>query len=270
VWNQPTLDLVNSTISGNRAQEHGGGIFARQLPAITLANTTITDNTADADGGGTPGDGGGVHLEPGFSGTFALRNSILAGNVDPTSDPDCFGPVSSLGNNLIGQVSAGCGFTPTTGDQTGTPASPLNPRLGPLANNGGPTQTHALLKGSPAIGAADPDTTEPKDQRGLRRKDPDAGAYELVFCAKVPVNRIGTSGKDKLRGTNKADGMLGLGGKDTLIGKGGKDGLCGGPGKDLLKGGGGKDRLKGQGGKDVCIGGPGKDRATTCEREKSI
>ena len=65
------------------------------------------------------------------------------------------------------------------------------------------------------------------------------------------VNFVGTSGKDKLKGTKKKDGMLGLGGNDKLKGKKGKDGLCGGRGKDKLIGGPGKDKLN---------GGPGKDR----------
>ena len=149
--------------------------------------------------------------------------------------------------------------------------------LGPLADNGGPTQTHALLSGSPAVGAGNATIAreggpacETTDQRGLPRNDCDIGAYELVLCGKVAVNRLGTDGKDVLNGTGAADGLLGLGGKDTLKGKGGKDALCGGPGKDTLKGGGGKDLLRGEGGKDTCIGQGGKDKAKACEKTKKV
>ena len=237
--------LTNVTVSGNSAGRNGGGI---ELDGTThsLNNVTIFGNTADADGNGT-GDGGGLYLHSTNAAT--VDNTIIAGNRDRGGQaPDCaVDPVEVLtsgGNNLVGNTS-GCTFTPAPGDLLN-----VNPKLGPLADNGGFTQTHALLKGSPAIDAAGPDAA-PTDQRGLPR-NPDIGAYELVFCAKVPVNRIGTSGKDKLRGTNKADGMLGLGGNDTLVGKGGKDGLCGGPGKDKLK------------------GGPGKDRARNCAKERMI
>jgi hypothetical protein len=257
------LSLVNTTVSGNRAEEGAGGLGISG-GAFVGTNLTITNNTADYDGGGSGGDGGGIAKSGG--GTTVLRNSILFGNRDgsPGAEaPDCDGTITSGGNNIIG-TTQGCGYTAGPGDQIGA-----DPKLGPLADNGGNTLTHALLKGSPAINQADASSAPQTDQRGLQRQDPDIGAYELVYCLKVPVNRIGTSGKDKLKGTNKADGMLGLGGKDTLNGKGGKDGLCGGGGKDKLKGGGGKDRMKGQGGKDTCVGGGGNDVAV-CEEERSV
>ena len=171
--------------------------------------------------------------------------------------------VSSGGHNIVGNTN-GCQFVSGPQDQVGA-----DPKVGPLADNGGNTLTHALAKGSPAIDQADALVAPALDQRGLARTTPDIGAYELVLCAKVPVNRFGTEGKDTLKGTGGADGMLGLGGKDTISGLGGKDGLCGGGGKDKLKGGGGKDVMKGQGGKDTCIGGGGKDKAV-CEKEKKI
>jgi Ca2+-binding RTX toxin-like protein len=111
-----------------------------------------------------------------------------------------------------------------------------------LRNNGGPTDTHAFKK-SPVRNKVSKSQSEQKDQRGAKRTGKgDIGAYELVKCEGVVVNRVGTGKKDKLRGTNKADGMLGLGGNDKLLGKKGKDGLCGGKGKDKLKGGPGKDK----------------------------
>ena len=90
------------------------------------------------------------------------------------------------------------------------------------------------------------------------------GAYEYATCGGKLVNRVGTSGADKLKGTSASDGILALDGKDTLKGLAGKDGLCGGNGKDKLNGGGGKDKLIGGKGNDVCNGGAGKDTTKSC------
>jgi CSLREA domain-containing protein len=285
-----SLTVINTTVSGNTAEEDGGGI--RTIgDAATLNNVTVTNNTADAVAGDAPGDGGGISV--GGGDLLTISNSIVAGNHDPTSDPDCSGTLTSAGFNLIGQVTAGCTFTPTTGDKTGTSGAPLDPVLGALGDNGGPTQTHALLTGSPAIDAGNPappgsggSACAATDQRGLPRNC-DIGAYELVLCGTVPVNRIGTSGNDALTGTEGDDGFVaqggndsatGLGGndaacmgdgKDTAAGGGGKDRLLGEGGKDKLKGQGGKDRLKGGPGKDTCNGGPGRDKAS-CEKERSV
>jgi len=108
-----------------------------------------------------------------------LQNSILAGNTSFTS-PDCNGTISSTGYNLIANT-AGCTFAPVVGDLTN-----IDPKLGPLQDNGGPTLTHALLPGSPAVNAGNPGgcmgsagllTT---DQRGFARFGRcDIGAYEL-------------------------------------------------------------------------------------------
>jgi Ca2+-binding RTX toxin-like protein len=249
--------LTNVTISGNSAAEEGGGLVAYE--PVSLNNVTITGNTANSDGDAS-GDGGGI-VQAG--GAITIRNSIVAGNVDGGGEaPDCSGPVASGGHNILGS-GAGCsGFT-GVGDLVG-----VDPLLGPLADNGGPTPTHALLKGSPAVDAGGTDCA-PTDQRGLPRNC-DVGAYELVLCRTIPVNRIGSAGKDALLGTSASDGILGFAGKDTLRGKGGRDGLCGGPGKDLLKGGGGKDLLDGGPGKDRCVGQAGRDRARACETEKSV
>jgi hypothetical protein len=161
--------------------------------------------------------------------------------------------------------SPNCNLTLAEGDLTG-----IDPLLGPLADNGGPTMTHALLKSSPAVDAAGPGAP-PMDQRGAPRVGPpDTGAYERVLCQGRVVNRVGTDGKDSLAGTAAGDGILGLGGNDKLRGRGEKDGLCGGPGKDTLKGGGAKDRLNGGPGKDLCVGQAGKDKAKACEKEKSV
>src|SRR5262249_32713770 len=123
--------LTNSTVSGNTSLTgKGGGVNAKTL---TLLNVTITDNTANT--------GGGAFLEAG--GTSSVRNTIIAQNqVDPDgSGPDVSGAFTSDGHNLIGDGTAATGFTNgTKGDQVGTAFNPIDARLGPLANNGGPTQ----------------------------------------------------------------------------------------------------------------------------------
>jgi uncharacterized repeat protein (TIGR01451 family) len=163
------LTMVNSTISGNQASAHGGGIYFDHGQAVTLNNVTITNNRA------VTGEGGGFYRA--FSGAaFRLSNSIVAGNSG-NGAPDCVGELglssaTSLGYNVIGANTC---LAPATGDLVGTRTAPLDPKLGPLQDNGGPTWTHALLSGSPALDAASPATPgepgacETIDQRGLAR-----------------------------------------------------------------------------------------------------
>jgi hypothetical protein len=259
-----TMSLTNVTISGNRAEGDGGGIDQGLGGLANLNNVTISGNTADTDG--DAGGGGGVLVAPGTvlnpEGTFSFRNTIIAGNRDisPTGmgkAPDCGGILVSRGHNLIGDRT-GCGFAARGGDKTN-----VNPRLGPLANNGGSTFTYALLGGSPAINGGGAGAA-PTDQRGVPRRAPDIGAYEFARCGGIVVDRVGTSGSDNLTGTRKSDGVLGLGGRDILKGRARRDGLCGGAGKDRLLGQGGRDVLIGAKGKDVCKGGAGKDVEKTC------
>src|SRR5262249_37032462 len=137
--------LTNCTVSGNSAALQGGGIRAG---SITLSNATVTDNSAR--------EGGGVYLPAG--GTSSVRNTIIAGNLVASVGvgPDVFGAFTSGGHNLIGDGTGGTGFTDgVAGDRVGTGVDPIDPGLGPLADNGGRTQTHALLAGSPAIDHGD-------------------------------------------------------------------------------------------------------------------
>jgi hypothetical protein len=134
--------------------------------------------------------GGGLFHQPG--GQFSVRNSIVAQNLADFSGagPDVSGVFTSQGHNLIGNGSGGNGFTNgTNGDIVGTSANPIDPRLGPLALNGGRTKTHALLAGSKAIDAGDNVGITAVDQRGAgfpRKKDGngdgvarvDIGAFE--------------------------------------------------------------------------------------------
>ena len=159
-----TASIVNSTISSNIADEDGGGIF--NWGQVSLSSSTIANNSADGDGNGT-GNGGGIAL-----GTTFLRNTIIAGNKDSGGQaPDCKGTLNSEGYNLI-QSAIGCGIVgDSTGDQIG-----VNPNLSPLQDNGGPSDTHALLPGSPAIDSGNPAGCTDQfgapliaDQRGMSR-----------------------------------------------------------------------------------------------------
>lgn len=182
--------VLDSTISGNRADLDGGGIFrnagydagngGQANGRLELRNCTVTANVADADGSGS-GDGGGVSSPT--AGLY-FRNTILAGNTDAGGEsPDCDAPVWSDGHNLV-QSTLGCSFVGSFwGDLLN-----LAPKLGPLADNGGLTATHALLPDSPALDAGHPmipgsggETCTPADQRGVPRPQParcDMGAYE--------------------------------------------------------------------------------------------
>ncbi len=190
-----TMTITNSTISGNRAYGHHGGLF-NMSGTVTLNSVTIANNAADADGDGY-GNGGGLSL--GLTGTATLRNTIVAGNTSAGSAKDCLSPDTSAlvsgGSNLIGNTgtTTDCVFTAATGDQLGTAVSPIDAKVKPLADYGGSTFTHALLDGSPAIDAGDPagcsDGTNAlsTDQRGAPRAVDgasgtarcDIGAYEL-------------------------------------------------------------------------------------------
>jgi CSLREA domain-containing protein len=183
VYNIDSVEITNSTISGNIAGTGGGAFdggglynFGSPLSAANLSNVTITDNHANGDGGGVENDGGIV----------VIRNTIIADNEDVPaggSTPDCGGEITSQGYNLIGSTS-GCTFTPATGDLTG-----LASGLAALAQNGGPTATHALLPQSPAIDAGNPARCADEqamvlstDQRGAPRPlgaACDIGAFEL-------------------------------------------------------------------------------------------
>ena len=180
--------LFNTTVSDNTSLFDGAGIWNEDGSLVALNNVTITGNTADSDGG-IAGDAGGVFNEPG--GTFALSNTILAGNVDTGGENnDCSGALTSLAYNLIEDVSSGCTID---GDATGN-ISAQDALLAPLADNGGPTLTHAPLSGSPAVDAGNPappgsdvDACEVTDQRAVARPIDgnsdgtatcDMGAYE--------------------------------------------------------------------------------------------
>jgi predicted outer membrane repeat protein len=187
------VTLRNVTISGNNAKHNGGGLMITSTTTLAdLNNVTIANNLADSDNNGS-GDGGGIFKD---TGTAQVRNSIIAGNFDTpgnsgsgTINPDCSGTFSSQGHNLIGR-NAGCiGFVNgVNGDKVGSGASPIDLHLGPLAKNGGSTENHLLLSGSPALDAGSPLTPgsggfacAASDQRGVARPQGaacDSGAVE--------------------------------------------------------------------------------------------
>lgn len=262
IGNDTTAVLSRVTISGNASTVDAGGLASDG--ETTLLSATVTANTADSNGD-TIGTGGGIVPD---NKPVRMGNTIVAGNTEGgavVNEPDCdttSSPVVSLGFSLIGNLTGCEDYTPGPADLTGA-----DPGLLPLAFNGGPGQTHALLPSSKAVdagGACD------RDARGVPASlsgGCDIGAYQRVTCGKRLVNVVGTEGADQLVGTAGRDGILGLGGKDSLKGLAGGDGLCGLKGKDVLKGGKGNDRLIGGKGKDKCVGGAGrKDRVKTCEK----
>jgi len=191
----------NSTISGNRADGFGGGLYVIS-GTVNLANVTLAFNRANADSSGG-GSGGGIFN---YSGTVNIKNSLLAGNkrglLILSTDDDCAGTLVSGDYNLI-QTLAGCVFQgDATHHQTG-----VSPLLGPLQDNGGLTQTHALLAGSPALDRGAPTGCRSwglslafsQDQRGLTRygdadndgnAECDLGAYEAQPALKnvfIPI-----------------------------------------------------------------------------------
>ena len=198
IYNANKLMLTNSTVGGNNANRWGGGIY-NIFGAVNVFNSTITNNRSDADSNGT-GTGGGVYN----GATFEFQNTILAGNFESALDfGECEGALTSNGNNLM------TSFNSTRCSIVGSPVTLADPQLGPLQNNGGPTQTHALLAGSPAIdgnpsGCRDNlGTLLTTDQRGFPRPADgnndsvtacDIGAFELqgatgLVSAVLPSSR---------------------------------------------------------------------------------
>lgn len=178
VMNDDELTAVNSTIAGNRTERSGGGIYGAPGTLTRLNAVTIARNRADADNS-DPDSGGGIYADGG-SDVVEARNTLLARNTATGAAPqDCFAPAPvgfvSLGGNLISTAAGNCdAFFSHPQDLLGP-----QPRIGKLRRNGGPTATIALRSGSPAINQADGPSPPRRDQRGVRRVDPDIGAYEL-------------------------------------------------------------------------------------------
>ncbi len=175
IYNLPngTLHMNNCTMSGNQtglipAQDdnnslsNGGAIY--NSGKLTLQNSTIIRNSVKG------GRGGGLWIDNNH-GTLNMSNTILAENiVIEGNGADCLGLITSGGYNLIGDTN-GCNIE---GVKTGNIIG-VDPKVGPLQNNGGVTMTHLLHEGSPAIDAGDPfcidadGNPQTTDQRGMHR-----------------------------------------------------------------------------------------------------
>jgi CSLREA domain-containing protein len=167
-----TLNIANSTFSGNTATGGSGAIYYNGT-SLTLNNVTIANNTS------TNGAGG-LHKSI-TTNTANLRNNLIAGNTGNAASPDVFGAINSLGNNLIGAVGSSTGWVAS--DVLNQAAN-----IGALADNGGLTQTHALLSTSAAINAGDNCVTNLTCAAGnpfivLTNDQRDAGFPRLVGAA---------------------------------------------------------------------------------------
>jgi hypothetical protein len=152
IVNSSTVTIVNSTIANNIAAFGSGGGIATSFGTVTITNSTIAGNLADV------GAGGGIDN---FMGIIELQNTILARNTaqspgESNQGPDCFGPVTSLGNNLIGDPTD-CTITLQASDLTGSPG------LGDFTDDGTPGHGHfPSLAASRAINAGNDDACPPQ------------------------------------------------------------------------------------------------------------
>ncbi len=161
-----TATITNSTFSSNSASQYGGGVLNTYGGTLTITNSTFSGNSASS------GNGGGIYSD---GSAATLRNTIVASNTGG----NCGGAITNGGNNI--DDGATCGWSSANGSMSGT-----NPNLGPLANNGGLTQTLAVLAGSPAIDGVTfnvPNGAPTSDQRGVARPQGeryDIGSYETT------------------------------------------------------------------------------------------
>jgi len=182
--------VTNSTLSGNTASctnsggvscgAGGGGLFNGFFGSalMTLTNATVTANTVTCSGAGCTAAGGGLDN---VTGTTALKNTVVAKQL---AGPDCANISATLTSNGFNLDSDNtCHLT-----QPSNKPGVSNPLLGPLQDNGGPTQTHALLPGSPAIDAVTSGCPPPTaDQRGVAR--PQGAACDIgAFEARLPLD----------------------------------------------------------------------------------
>jgi hypothetical protein len=201
--------LVGCTVSGNSAVHWGGGLDT-EGSATALTNCTLSGNTAGSGGGlfnysfsGYPNNtpltnctvsgnfaahGGGLCIygyeNGGHYATITLANTIVAGQKGGSDIIVHNGTVTGS-YNLIGD---GSGISGGTGNLLGSPSNPINPLLAPLGDYGGPTQTMALLPGSPAIGAGTTSGAPATDERAQPRTGPvDIGAFQSRGFSLTPV-----------------------------------------------------------------------------------
>jgi hypothetical protein len=181
IFNQGTMTLVAGTFNANLAV---GGVGGKGSAAIN------NGGAGSANGGGLANIGGGL----GRGGTSNVGDSIVAGNTAKGGGADVDGAFISNGFNLIGSTDHSTGF-PAKSDKVGTDAAPFNPKLGPLEDNGGGTDTMGLVEGSPAINGANDPNAPARDQRNYVRPDvADIGAFEFLGTIPVTLANISTRG----------------------------------------------------------------------------
>lgn len=190
-------EVINSTISGNvlhtkdlaavlpdEMSGYGGGIDHRGGNDVAIVNSTITYNHALKGGGGVNSGQGYVPVSDQIElGRVRLLNSIIARNTSEAGPGDCHVSaqiIESVGHNI--DTDASC-FLGAEGDMP-----EQDPLIGALADNGGPTETHALRRGSPAIDRGAAQGCQRIDQRGVARPQGagcDIGAFELSKPGRV-------------------------------------------------------------------------------------
>ncbi|MCI5162436.1 MAG: hypothetical protein D3917_10565 [Candidatus Electrothrix sp. AX5] len=245
--NNGTLAVTNSTLSGNRGY-YGGGLSNYCDGVVTLSNSTISDNTGEYGGGilnycgsldmrhctvsmNSATWGGGVYSD----GTLTLVSSIISGNTASSQGDEVYDLGSTIADsaNLFGhgsttKLTAFWGFIPGYNDfvatSDGTNPTALSDILSPLANNGGPTITHALVIGSPAI---DLDATCSTELSTDQRREPrplgngcDAGAFE-DSNSNITVDETTCTLADAITAANTDTATggcpAGVSGMDTII-----------------------------------------------------
>jgi hypothetical protein len=187
IYNGGTMTVRNCTIAANVGLIEGGGIFNSGV--LNVDNSTVAYNTLHVvagEGGGISNFAGGVGLP---AGQLSLRNTIVFNpNSGAKTQNDVFGAVTQAQGDLFGS-----GVSIASGGDLGGNQYHVDPRLGPLQNNGGPTATMAPLPGSPAIGAgvnAAVPAGVTTDQRGFKRivgATVDVGAVEVQLVPLVAV-----------------------------------------------------------------------------------
>ncbi|MBU2051224.1 MAG: carboxypeptidase-like regulatory domain-containing protein [Gammaproteobacteria bacterium] len=217
IYNSGTLNINSSTVSGNQALNGttiGGGIHNANNSTTNLSNSTVAFNSSVFRGGGVYNGSAGTN--------FNVQNTIIAQNTASSGGPDGFGAFVSNGFNLIGTNNSITGFTNgTNGDIVGTNGSPIDPLLNPLADNGGPTQTHELQSTSPAIDKGNSGFGIVTDQRGNVRfidavsainipggNNSDIGAYEFSAPTAASVSVSGKVLTAQKRGIRNAQVLL--------------------------------------------------------------
>jgi hypothetical protein len=282
-----SITVTNSTFSGNSSDYRSGVIHNQDNGSVTLRSVTVSGTYSGSTGGAIlnvagstveirnstfaanrAGAGPTSIINYGAANEVEIRSSIIV-DADANSDA-CLNAITSHGRSVFGDDTC----SSVSSDLAGT-----DPMIGPLANNGGPVKTHALLAGSPAInlGFTEGPSCKATDARGVPRPVGlrcDSGVYEYVECHGTLVNRVGTGGRDDITGTGSRDGFLAFGGNDDLFGRDGNDRFCAGGGNDDVFGQSGADALYGEGGddlldggpdSDLCRGGPGVDDLVSCE-----